>query len=108
MNLISNTIRKYSTQCITNPWTGKAIKNTRLSSSDSMTTINENYFPSKITLDTESQYTTCSLTGGKIRNNYLYENNFKHLMSISKDEILNNKTKRTLPLLLNSLSQITV
>ena len=108
MNLISNTIRKYSTQCITNPWTGKAIKNTRLSSSDNMTTINENYFPSKITLDTELQYTICSLTGGKIYNSHLYKDSVKHLMSISKDEKLNNKTKRRLPLLLNSLSQITV
>ena len=103
INLISKTIRMYSTDLITNPWTGKVIKSMTLSK-NSIKTMNKNYFPSKFSLNTEFKYTTCTLTGGKTYNKNNTKPDLKHLMSISKYE--NYKPKRTL--LFNSLSQISV
>jgi len=110
MNLINNTIRTYSTEWITNPWTGKAIKNMKLGN-NSIQRMNTNSFPKKLLTNPWSgKYIKCSLSGiTYINSNYFGKNtkpDLKHLMSISKYEKLNYKPKR--PILFNSLSQISM
>jgi len=75
----------YKSSSVLNPWSGKPISNVNSTSVD-IKNLTNNYF-----------------------SNSLSDVSLVHLMSIQDIEIKNNKIKkRTLPLLLNSLSQITV